>query len=135
MARELADGRDPTSDVKVVEQLRAAVAAAERKSEALVFAIEQAEDQFGEAIVRNRQRWTSASTKGVSDAREAAGKALAELTYASPKLSACAGATSTSLPRPTPSTGNSAPPAIGSQPPRPKPPRQPCPCCPRSAAN
>lgn len=85
MARELADGHDPTSDPKKVEQARAALGAAERKADPLSYAIATAEEQFGAAIQSGRGRRERAQPSASRRPERPARKTLDQLERTVPR--------------------------------------------------
>jgi chromosome segregation ATPase len=82
MASEFAAGNEPTSEVRGIEKLRAAVGEAERRAVALDTAIAAADQELGQAVERNRDRWAADCETAIEKHRQQARNALAELTDA-----------------------------------------------------
>jgi hypothetical protein len=79
MAKAFREGREPTSSTKQVEQLRAAVAEAQRRQQALDAAVDQADAELGQTIERNRDKWARDCDTRIAKAQTQAARLLAEL--------------------------------------------------------
>lgn len=82
MADAMAAGQEAESDVDSIEKARASAAGAVRTTEALVLAIQGAEDQLHAAVVKSRGKWVDRAQRDVIEARAEAAATLTAFTAA-----------------------------------------------------